>query len=285
MHTHWKHNFCIIIFYVTHIAAVLNVAPDHLDRYDGYAEYVATKKKIGINQNKNDFLFFNSDDGTARSFVKTTAAKCIPVSTRSRYSDVIIKDNYFMLDDMGICHVKECKVRGEHNKFNLLIAMNVGYLCGAKKENMARLAREYTLLPNRIEYVTSIGGKSYYNDSKGTNIHACIFAIDSIEGSIGLIMGGSDKKEDFCDFFENVDEKVKYVAITGANAEKIYNSALKMGFTNVEILPDLKSCVEYLSKKDVDNVLLSPCSASFDRYTGYAERGEKFKDAVYAVKV
>lgn len=268
------------------ISVILNLAPDHLDRYDGYRDYVETKKKICINQTENDYIIFNNEDGAARSFLNRTKAKGIPVSTRAQLSECYIKDGFFMLGDHSICHVKESKLRGEHNRFNLLVAMNVGFLCGVKKEPMARLVREYVLLPNRIEYVTTIDGKNYYNDSKGTNIHACRYAIDSLEGTVGLIMGGSDKNEDFCDFFETIDDKVLSVAITGGNAEKIYNSAMKMGFADAAVFPDLKECVQYLaSKKAINNVLLSPCCASFDRYKNYAERGEKFKEIVYAIKI
>lgn len=268
------------------IAVVLNLAPDHLDRYDDYRDYVDTKRNILKNQTKNDYFVYNNDDGAVRSFLKNTNANPIPVSTRTRVSDAYIKDNFFMLDDSSVCHVKDCRLRGEHNKFNLLVAMNVGFLCGARKEHMAKLVREYSLLPNRIEYVTTINGKNYYNDSKGTNIHACRYAISSLDGKIGLIMGGSDKNEDFCDFFENIDDKVVCVAITGANAEKIYNSAQKMGFCDANIYPDLATCVQKLSENPlVENVLLSPCCASFDRFRSYAERGEKFKEIVYAIKV
>lgn len=267
------------------VAVILNLAPDHLDRYVSYTEYQEMKKRICANQTPADYLIFNNEDGAARSFVKNTPAKRIPVSTRSRMSEVYVKDNFYMFDDVGICHVKESKLRGEHNKFNFLVALNVGAIAGVKKEAMGKLIKEYSLLPNRIEYVTTINGKNYYNDSKGTNIHACRFAIESLEGTVGLIMGGSDKKEDFCDFFENLDEKVKSVAITGANAEKIYNSALKMGYPDAKILPTLADCVQVLSEKEgIDNVLLSPCCASFDRYKSYAERGEKFKQLVYAIK-
>lgn len=268
------------------IAVILNLAPDHLDRYFDYRDYVWTKRKICKNQTEKDYLVYNNEDGEARSFIKSTAAVPCPVSVRSRMGEAYIKDNFYMLGENSVCHVKDCRLRGEHNKFNLLIAMNVGFLCGAKKENMARLIKEYTLLPNRIEYVSTIDGKNYYNDSKGTNIHAGKYAIGSLDGTVGLIMGGSDKNEDFCEFFENIDEKVKYVAITGANAEKIYNSAMKMGFVEAEIFPDLAACVQKLSgKPGIDNVLLSPCCASFDRYKSYVERGERFKEIVYAIKV
>jgi len=268
-----------------YVSAILNLAPDHLDRYNDYDDYVDTKKKICLNQEECDYLLFNNEDGAARKFVTATKAQPVPISTRARLAPVYIKDNYFYADENPLCSVKDFKLRGEHNKFNVLVALNVGYIAGVRREAMQNLLRDYTLLPNRIEYVSTINGKSFYNDSKGTNIHACRFAIESMDGTVGLIMGGSDKNEDFCDFFESMSEKVKYVAATGGNAEKIYNSALKMGVTCIEISPDLKTAVEMLAQKDgVDNVLLSPCCASFDRYKNYAERGEKFKECVYGIK-
>ncbi len=267
-----------------HVAVILNLAPDHLDRYDSYSSYVNAKKKIGINQNIDDFLLFNSDDGTARQFIKHTLAKPIAISTSNKLSSVYIKDGYFMYGDQALCSVKQCRLRGEHNKFNMLMALNVGALLGVKKDHMTKLIRDYSLLPNRIEYVSTINGISYYNDSKGTNIHACRYAIESMDGTVGLIMGGSDKNEDFCEFFENINEKVIFVVATGANAVKIVNSAYKMGYTNICVVENLFAAVELLSKKKLNNVLLSPCCASFDRFKNYAERGEKFKEAVYAIK-
>ena len=98
-------------------------------------------------------------------------------------------------------------------------------------------------------------------------------------------MGGSDKKEDFCDFFLKIIGKVKYVAVTGANAEKIYGSAMKMGFTDIAVVPSLSEAVYLLKDAEaVDTVLFSPASASFDRYSGYQERGESFKNTVYALR-
>ena len=268
-----------------HVAVILNLAPDHMDRYAKYEDYVATKRKICENQTEKDFLIFNNDDGAARKFVRSTKAKGIPVTTNGKFAEVYIKDNYFMCGDKTLCPVKACRFKGEHNKFNMLVALNVGALLGLNSDLFPNLIRSYSLLPNRIEYVTTLDGKSYYNDSKGTNIHACRYAIESLDGTIGLIMGGSDKNEDFCDFFENISPKVKQVAITGGNAEKIFNSAMKMGFCEARIFETLKNAVNYLAGCDgINNVLLSPCCASFDRYRNYAERGDKFKEAVYAVK-
>lgn len=268
-----------------YIAVVMNLAPDHMDRYATYSDYVNAKKNIIKNQTENDYIFINGDDAICRRFGQESRAKTVSVTLRNSHNAVYIKDNFFMFEDSSVCHVKECRLRGDHNKFNLLVALNVGALLGAKKEHLANLIREYTLLPNRIEYVSTLNGISYYNDSKGTNIHACRYAIDSLDGDIGLIMGGSDKNEDFCEFFESIDDKVKAVAVCGGNADKIYSSALKMGYTDIEVFPTLKEAVVYLSAKDVKNVLLSPCSASFDRYKNYAERGEYFKSLIYEINV
>ena len=267
------------------VAVILNLAPDHLDRYNDYHDYVETKKKILKNLTEKDYYVFGSDDGVLRSFVKNCRAKAIPISTRNTLAEVCVKGSYFVYGEQSIAHVKECRARGEHNRFNMLVAMNVGKIFGVRKEHMAKLVRDYSFLPNRIEYVTTIAGKNYYNDSKGTNVHACRNAVAAMEGTVGLIMGGSDKNEDYCDFFDTLDDKVKCVAITGGNAEKIYNSAQKMGYCEAYVFSDLNECVSFLSQKNVDNVLLSPCSASFDRYKNYAERGQRFKEIVYAIKV
>lgn len=268
------------------VSVILNLAPDHMDRYAQYDDYVATKRKICENQDETQYLIFNNDDGAAREFVRHTRAKSIPVSIGGKLSKVYIKDGFFMYQDKALCSVKCCKLRGEHNRFNMLVALNVGAILGIRSDIFPNLIKTYTLLPNRIEYVTTLDGKSYYNDSKGTNIHACRFAIESLDGNIGLIMGGSDKNEDFCEFFENINSKVKYIAVTGGNAEKIYNSAMKMGYGDIDIFDSLQDAVNYLSRKNnISNVLLSPCCASFDRYKNYAERGEKFKEAVYAIKI
>ena len=267
------------------IAVVLNLAPDHLDRYDSYEKYVETKKKILKNVTEKDYFVYNADDAAARSFSAGCPATSVPVSTNKKLSDVYVKDNFFMLGDRSLCHVKTYKLRGEHNKFNLLTALTVGNLCGARREHMLRLIKEYALLPNRIEYVLTLGGISFYNDSKGTNVHACMRALESMDGRVGLILGGSSKKEDFCEFFENIDKKVVLVAVTGGNADLIYNAAMKMGFTEIRILPTLAGAVNFLYRSGVvDTVLLSPACASFDRYKSYAERGEKFKEAVYALQ-
>ncbi|MBO5774261.1 MAG: UDP-N-acetylmuramoyl-L-alanine--D-glutamate ligase, partial [Clostridia bacterium] len=125
--------------------------------------------------------------------------------------------------------------------------MTVARLLGATKEQLQAFVREYRVLPHRVEFVGSVGGVSFYNDSKGTNVGACLSAIRTVEGNIGLIMGGSDKKQDFYEFFDEIYGKVKYVAVSGANAEKIYDSAMKVGFTDIRITPTIDDAVALLS--------------------------------------
>ena len=166
----------------------------------------------------------------------------------------------------------------------MMTAITVAARLGATKEALKKFVREYRPLPHRIEYVGVFRGKRCFNDSKGTNVSATLAALDAMEGSTALIMGGSDKKEDYCEFFLDVPEKLKFVAVTGANAEKIYGSALKVGFNDIVIVKDLQAAIIRAAESAADIVLFSPASASFDRYTGYKERGERFKNLVSALK-
>jgi len=267
------------------IAVVMNLAPDHLDRYDNYLQYINAKANIYKNQTSSDYIYTNKDDSVCHKFGLASDAKQIEISVHSKSTTIYIKDHYFMYDDISLCHIKNCKLKGDHNKFNLLVALNIGVLLGAKREHLINLIKSYNVLPNRIEYVSTLNNINFYNDSKGTNIHACTNAIQSMEGSVGLIMGGSDKKEDFCEFFENIDGKVKAVAVCGGNGEKIYQSALKMGFCNVKLVDNLKNAIDYLNEQPIRNILFSPGCASFDSYRNYAERGDAFKKIIYEITI
>lgn len=268
------------------VSVIMNIARDHMERYNKFSDYVNAKKRIIKNQKKEDYVILNYDDKVVRSLADYCKAQIIWISVHKELSKVYIKDNYFFFEDTALCHIKDSKARGEHNRYNLLAAMNVGAIYGCRREHMLNLIKDYTPLPHRVEYVTTLKGKSFYNDSKGTNIHACKYAIACLEGDTALIMGGSDKNEDYCEFFDEIDEKVKYIAVTGNNAEKIYSAALKMGFNDIVIEDTLRTCVEKLAElPDVKNVLFSPSAASFDRYSNYAERGDTFKGIVYEINL
>lgn len=268
-----------------YIAVLLNVSPDHMDRYASFESYVNAKKRVFARQNANDYAILNYDVQSFRKYAEALPCRVKWVSSREQKGDFYVKNNYFYMDGQPLISVRESRARGEHNRFNMMVAMNVAKILGATKEQLCQFVRDYRTLPHRVEYVGTVDGVSYYNDSKGTNIGACMTAINTVGGNIGLIMGGSDKKEEYCDFFDEIYGKVRYVAVTGANADKIYGSAMKVGFTDIAKTENLDSALELLSEgKGVDTVLFSPASASFDRYTSYAERGEYFKNRVYALK-
>ena len=266
-------------------ALFMNLSPDHMDRYTLYEDYFNAKKRIFNMQSVTDYAVLNYDTKQIRDLAKHLPVTIKWVSSKEQKGDVTIKDNYFYLLGQPLISVRESRARGEHNRFNMAAVMTVAHSLGATKEQLCAFVREYRVLPHRVEFVGTVDGVSFYNDSKGTNVGACLSAIRTVGGKVGLIMGGSDKKEDYCEFFDEIYGKVQYVAVSGANAEKIFGSAMKVGFTDIKITSTLDEAVELLSNKEgIDTVLFSPASASFDRYSGYQERGECFKNKVYALK-
>lgn len=265
-------------------AVLTNIAPDHMDRYPDFAGYFAAKKRVFRLQTASDVAVLNYDQPAIRELGKHLASEVVWVSAAEAVGDCYIKNNAFYLRGEQLISVKESKLRGEFNRFNMMTAITVAARLGATKEALKKFVREYRPLPHRIEYVGVFRGKRCFNDSKGTNVSATLAALDAMEGSTALIMGGSDKKEDYCEFFLDVPEKLKFVAVTGANAEKIYGSALKVGFNDIVIVKDLQAAIISAAESAADIVLFSPASASFDRYTGYKERGERFKNLVSALK-
>lgn len=265
-------------------AVLTNIAPDHMDRYPDFVGYFAAKKRVFRLQTASDVAVLNYDQPAIRELGKHLASEVVWVSAAEAVGDCYIKNNAFYLRGEQLISVKESKLRGEFNRFNMITAITVAARLGATKEALKKFVREYRPLPHRIEYVGVFRGKRCFNDSKGTNVSATLAALDAMEGSTALIMGGSDKKEDYCEFFLDVPEKLKFVAVTGANAEKIYGSALKVGFNDIVIVKDLQAAIIRAAESAADIVLFSPASASFDRYTGYKERGERFKNLVSALK-
>ncbi|MBO5776121.1 MAG: UDP-N-acetylmuramoyl-L-alanine--D-glutamate ligase, partial [Clostridia bacterium] len=265
-------------------AMLLNVSPDHMDRYESYEDYVNAKKRIFFGQSATDYAILNGDLRAVRDMGKILPSNVKWISSKDQKGEIFVKDNYFYLDGQPLISVRESRARGEHNRFNMMAVMSVAKVLGATKEQLISFVRDYRVLPHRVEYVGTVNGVNYFNDSKGTNVGACLAAIETVGGNVGLIMGGSDKKEDYCEFFDTILDKVRYVAVTGANASKIYGSAMKVGFTDIQIVDSLNDAVDLLKNtKGVDTVLFSPASASFDRYSGYAERGEFFKNRGYAL--
>ncbi|WP_461039874.1 glutamate ligase domain-containing protein [Tepidimicrobium xylanilyticum] len=203
---------------------------------------------------------------------------------------VYTQDDYIVINDGVKTHKviksEDVKILGKHNLENALGAVAIGWIMGLDVDIMKEVLSEFPGVEHRIEYVTTIKGVNFYNDSKGTNPDASTKAIEAIKPPIILIAGGQDKGSDFEDFILAFNDKVKTLILLGETKEKIKNTALKLGFNNIYIVNNMEEAVNksFEVSESGDNVLLSPACASWDMYSSFEMRGEDFKRAVYRLK-
>jgi UDP-N-acetylmuramoylalanine--D-glutamate ligase len=267
------------------IAVVLNVTPDHLDRHRTFAAYADAKARIFENQLADDFAVLNADDPTCRSLAVRTRAK---VFWFSRIKEVqqggYTQNGRVWFRDSGgqreIMLLSEIPLKGAHNVENVLAAVCVGALMGCSPELIRQTIRNFKAVEHRLEYVATIGGVEYYNDSKATNVDATRKAIESFPANIHLILGGKDKGSDYSVLNDLLRERVKRVYTIGAAAEKIESQILKtIPVFHAETLDlAIKRAASQASAGDV--VLLAPACASFDQFKNYEQRGRVFKEVV-----
>ncbi|HKD84125.1 MAG TPA: UDP-N-acetylmuramoyl-L-alanine--D-glutamate ligase [Terriglobales bacterium] len=267
-----------------HIAVVLNITPDHLDRHRTFENYAAAKARIFENQTAGDFAVFNADNEPCVALASQTKAQ---VRWFSRLKEVrngafIRGDRIVWRDakaEREIMPVSEIGLKGAHNVENVLAAVTVGMLAEIEPAQIRRAVAEFKAVEHRLEYVATIGGVEYYNDSKATNVDATIKALESFPGGIHLILGGKDKGSDYSVLNDLLRERVKRVYTIGAAAAKIESQA-----HGAEIVSagTLDAAVRRASEAAVPGeiVLLAPACASFDQFDSYEHRGRVFKDLV-----
>jgi UDP-N-acetylmuramoylalanine--D-glutamate ligase len=270
-----------------HIAAFLNLTPDHMDRHGDMKTYGDTKARVFANQLPEGYLIYNADDEGVSALTKTAKSKLIPFSRKKeldlgifvRGERIIIKTETEEIDLLG---VDEIFIPGKHNLENVLAAAAVAFAADIKPEVIAEAIRVFKGVEHRLEFVAKIDGVDFVNDSKGTNPDAAIKAIEAIPEGIILIAGGYDKHSDFTDFINAFEGKVKHMLLIGETAEQIKKTAEGLGFTNISMENDMGSCVRlgFELAGEGDTVLLSPACASWDMYTCFEERGEHFKENV-----
>ena len=281
-------------------ALFLNFAPDHLDRHKTMESYFAAKLNIFQNQRRGDYIIVNADD--AYLFEYFTAGRGVEIGISGSTPEVIffsaekkvkgayIEDGKILFNIEKdrrpdyVCDVSEVRLKGRHNLQNALAAVAAAGVFGIGGDAVSRALKVFEPPRARIEFVANIDGVSFFNDSKGTNIHATAAAVESMSESTALILGGSDKGEDFHDLFKVLNGKVKAVFVTGQNAGKILAAAADYPSVPVTEYSSLTECVREAFLSRCDNVLLSPASASFDRYKNYVERGEHFIKIVNGLK-
>jgi UDP-N-acetylmuramoylalanine--D-glutamate ligase len=270
------------------IAAVLNVTPDHLDRHRTFEIYVNAKARIFENQEAGDFAILNADDPTCEKLAARTRAQVFWFSHKNAVGrGAFVRDGQIFFHDRAgereIMPVAEIRLKGAHNVENVLAAVAVGVLLGCAPESIRDAVRNFKAVEHRIEYVTTVRGVDYYNDSKATNVDAAIKAIESFPANIHLILGGKDKGSDYSVLNDLLRQRVKRVYTIGAAAEKI--SSQISGAVEIVGAGTLEAAVVLASQaaKPGDIVLLAPACASFDQFQNYQHRGRVFKDAVKAL--
>lgn len=278
-----------------HISAILNLAPDHLDRHGSKEEYYRCKCRVFENQTDKDFLVYNMDDEETVKYIENCKAFKVPFTRLKPAIALSMENNIAFVNDgvitvridgkeTEILNINELQVLGNHNIENVLAACIIAALAGAKPRSMAKVLRSFKGVEHRMEFVREFKGVKYINDSKGTNPDSSIRALEAIETPVILIAGGYEKNSDFTDFIKAFDGKVRYLILLGKTAERMAQAAREGGFKDEDIIKcsTLEACVASAAKlgEKGDTVLLSPACASWDMFENFEQRGELFKKIV-----
>jgi UDP-N-acetylmuramoylalanine--D-glutamate ligase len=268
------------------VAVVLNVTPDHLDRHRTFAAYVDAKARMFENQQDGDFAVLNADDPTCVELSGRTRAQVFWFS-REREVELgaFVRDGQVVFRGNGsvqaVLAVSEIPLKGSHNLENVLAAVCASALMGCAPEKIRSAIVDFKAVEHRLEYVATIGGVEYYNDSKATNVDATIKALQSFPANVHLILGGKDKGSDYTMLNNLLRERVKSVYTIGAAAEKIQSNI--KGTTQIVPSITIETAVKQaaVAAQPGDIVLLAPACASFDQFENYEHRGRVFKELVH----
>ena len=269
------------------IASILNISPDHMDRYKNIDDYAKTKLQIAKNLKESGWLVINEDDLLLRSLVKgKERITYFSLSTSNQTLFHLNSTKVYSGNNNVLFYLDECPLMGEHNLKNILAASTIASLFKIPNESISKAIIEFIPIPHRLELINEINGVKYFNDSKATNIAAAEVAIESFDNNIILILGGQDKgKSDFTKLFKAMNDRVKFIICYGQTGEKIFNQLSNK--YNCYLTNDFENGFNKASAKakNGDIVLLSPACASFDQFNNFEERGQYFTNLVNAIKV
>lgn len=275
------------------IAVILNITPDHLDRYDYKMQnYVNAKFRIIQNLTSRDAIIYWQDDPVIQAQLKhvTTEAMLMPFAEHEEdgltkafvnaHNDIEFHtpNEQFMMPRASL------SLKGLHNLYNSLAAGLSACLLDIKKDDIRRALSDFEGVEHRLEYVADVAGVRYINDSKATNVNSCWYALESMPHNTVLILGGKDKGNDYTEIEELVKEKVKAIVCMGKDNDKLmqFFTGKVPAIRSTHSLDEALEACRALATPG-DTVLLSPCCASFDLFHSYEERGTMFKDAVKAM--
>ena len=274
--------------FTPHIAVLLNITPDHLDRYDyKFENYIASKFRIAMNQTADDYFIYDADDPVINDWLAThpLKPKYIGFSIEKELSEgAFLKDNkiHIMLENQTtVIDVEEISLKGKHNIKNTMAAAVAARLVNIRNASLRESLKGFQGAAHRLEEVKVVEGVTYINDSKATNVNSVYFALDTIKTPIVWIVGGQDKGNDYNSLLPYVHQKVKAIVCLGVD-----NTPILQSFYNViDNMVETRSMEEAVKMAQRfatagDTVLLSPACASFDLFKSYEDRGDQFKAAV-----
>jgi UDP-N-acetylmuramoylalanine--D-glutamate ligase len=267
------------------IGSILNLTPDHMDRYSGFEDYIAAKRRIFMNQEKTDFAVLNGDYSRTSAIAEDLRSNPILFSRLNAVTNgAFVRSNRLIYRDeereIELFPVTAITLKGTHNLENVLAACAMAILAGAAPESLEASIRKFKGVEHRIEWVSEFQGVQYFNDSKATNVDATIKSLEAFPGNILLIAGGRDKGGDFPVLRSLVKKRVRHIVLIGEAAGKI-RQALQdtVDMSDARTMQEAVSMCRRLAKPG-DVVLLAPACASFDMFQDYEHRGRVFKEAV-----
>lgn len=270
------------------VGALLNITEDHLDRYNGFDHYADTKMKLFANQTPDDFAVLYVDDPEVASRADAVGGTVVPVSLASEPDGGVFVRGGTIVSRMGrrereVVEVRDLGLPGPHNLVNSMVAFATASAVGVDPEAAAEVLRNFRSLEHRLELVRELGGVTYVNDSKATNVDSVRFALQSYDAPIVWIAGGKEKGADFTALRELAAAHVRTAVLIGQATEK-FESALRGAVTTVRagsLDEAVRTAAEIAKVGDI--VLLSPACASFDMFEDFEDRGRQFKLAVNAM--
>ncbi|MGY5255037.1 UDP-N-acetylmuramoyl-L-alanine--D-glutamate ligase [Sphingobacterium spiritivorum] len=275
------------------VAVILNITPDHLDRYDHNMEnYVDSKFRMIRNQTANDyFIYCLDDEETVKGLERHHTEATIWPMTQEQVINpgaYLDQDRNIIINtpkgEQFIMNTEDLSLQGKHNVYNNMAAGLVAKVQELRNRSMQESMSSYVNIPHRLEHVACIGGVNYINDSKATNVNSVWYALESFSPQIVLIMGGVDKGNDYEMLRDLVRSKVRAIICIGKDNTRIHESFEEDTdvIVNSSSMKDAVEIASHIAQKG-DTVLLSPACASFDWFKNYEERGDKFKEAVMAL--
>ncbi|HTP80427.1 MAG TPA: UDP-N-acetylmuramoyl-L-alanine--D-glutamate ligase [Bacteroidota bacterium] len=269
-----------------HVAVLLNITPDHMDRYDHSMErYAASKARVFMNQTRDDILIYDVDDPWTSRTVDAAKSKRIGFSASKHLNEGAFVENDVLTTVLNgqkssVIATREISIRGTHNLYNAMAATLVGQIEGVGPASIRATLRNFRGVEHRLEFVRELDGVRYYNDSKATNVDSVWYALQAFAEPVVLLLGGRDKGNDYRRLLDPVRSKVRTIVAIGESAEKVDHA-----FAGIVPVVRAGSMDDAVSKarsiaRPGDLVLLSPACASFDWFKNYEQRGFVFKQLV-----